>query len=131
MVGISIGAAVAGIIMVAMLVLLWRRRNKTRLSTTNNSEEASTEPNVQGASNKRVEIAGESVHEAEDRSEPNDDMNIRAELESDWTGWEASALLEVELSRNTADQTYYGARQESDLRNSIQQTLVDMNARRQ
>jgi hypothetical protein len=59
-----------------------------------------------------------------------DHSNVRAELESDWTGWEASALLEVELPREALDPQDGEIGQKNGQRDSILQTPIDMVARR-
>lgn len=62
----------------------------------------------------KPELPGEGIHremhgeaavvEAGGDSRPGEvGDTIRAELETDWTGWEAPALLEVELSRPRND----------------------------
>lgn len=57
-----------------------------------------------------------------------DASNGVAELETDWTGWEAPALLEVDLSRDASEAERLAANQppqQSLMRNSIQQTPVE------
>jgi hypothetical protein len=73
-----------------------------------------------------------SFHEASGLGRPleADHSSVRAELESDWTGWEAPALLEVELLREALDSQHGGTGQRNGQRDSIQQTPIDMVARR-
>jgi len=54
---------------------------------------------------------------------------VHVELESDWTGWEASAILEAQLSRPTPGilrTIEHRAGHRLSLRDSIQQTPTDM-----
>lgn len=120
-VGISIGAAIGGLLLIAILVLLWKRQQKTGRLNSHSSEEkaivpsesspATTSPgNVPPESRSRqTEIDGEVVHEVQEAREPHkpyevDHTDARAELDSNWRGWEAPALLEVDLARNAPGQ---------------------------
>lgn len=72
------------------------------------------------------------MREADGYSKPPemDNTNFRAELESDWMGWEAPALLEVELSRDMEGEREIQPEQRSMMRNSILRTPVEMVGRK-
>lgn len=114
-----------------MLFFFWRRRRRLRRPHSNDDDDDFRKAELPGSSKDQTEIAGESLHEAEEQCKPNeaDDRNVRAELESDWAGWEAPTLLEVGLTRTTSGQPNIGGddwNERAAARNSIQQTPVDM-----
>ena len=112
-VGISIGAVVAGILLIAIVILLWRRRHKAKQSGRYNSGEKAPLPEESRLGNripesrsKPGEIDGGGVHEVDvphRKLNEADNMNTRVELDSGWGGWEAPALLETEISRRPPD----------------------------
>lgn len=126
--GIGTGVAVVGLMIAAIVLFFSRRRNRKTQNDSEEKTDAFTKSELPGESKKQAEIAGENVYEAEQQQKPNeaDNRNTRAELEGDWTGWEAPALLEVELSREGPDTSLTPGNR---LRNSIQQTPVEMTAR--
>ena len=117
-----------GLMIAAIVLFFSRRRNRKTQNDSEEKTDAFTKSELPGKSKKQAEIAGENVYEAEQQQKPNeaDNRNTRAELEGDWTGWEAPALLEVELSREGPDTSLTPGNR---LRNSIQQTPVEMTAR--
>lgn len=119
-VGVSIGAAVAGLIIIGLIILVWKRKQKTDRSKSLNSEEKAIVPiDISSGSinpgsdetnrTKRTEIDGEVVHEVPGVREPQkpfeaDHTHTRAELDSGWRGWEAPAMVETDLARTTIGQ---------------------------
>lgn len=116
-VGVSIGAAVAGVIIMGLIILLWKRKQKTNRSKSLNSEEKAIVPSGNGPGKispasdgtirtRQAEIGGEVVHEIRGAWEPQkpfeaDHTHTRAELDTGWRGWEAPAMVETDLSRQT------------------------------
>lgn len=80
--------------------LLIRRRRRKR-SLHDASFDIGQKAELPGEGKVLPEMSHEgAVHEAHDSSKPPEAGNtVRAELETDWTGWEVPALLEVDLSR--------------------------------
>jgi hypothetical protein len=121
-VGISIGAAVAGLIIIGLIILLWKRKQKTNRSRSLNSEEKAIVPtgissgNVSDGCNdvngtRQAEIDGEIVHEVHGAREPQkpfeaDHTHTRAELDSGWRGWEAPAMVETSLVGTISGQAH-------------------------
>jgi hypothetical protein len=131
----GIAAAVAIIVaaVVAIVFLLYRRRERKQEISQLKVDNVYTKAELPGESKPHVELdeaAGYQEADGSGRPLEADNSNVRAELESDWTGWEAPALLEVELSREAPDLLREEVGQEDEQRNSIQQTPVDMIARR-
>ncbi|KAF3050207.1 hypothetical protein E8E11_008567 [Didymella keratinophila] len=137
-VGVSIGAAVAGLIIIGLIILLWKRKQKTNRSKSLNSEEKAIVPDgdsrgdVNPASDetnriRQAEIDGGVVHEVHGAREPQkpfeaDHTHTRAELDSGWRGWEAPAMVETDLSRQAVDEVdakLAGARQQNKLRRHV------------
>lgn len=110
-VGVSIGAAVAGLIIIGLIILLWKRKQKTNRSKSLNSEEKAIAPSGNGPGNispvsdgtsttNQAEMDGEVVHATGGAWEPQklfeaDHTHTRAELDSGWRGWEALAIVET------------------------------------
>lgn len=119
-VGVSVGAAVAGLIIIGLIILLWKRKQKTNSSESLNSVEkaivqsGNSSDNVSPASDgadrpRHAEIDGEVVYEVQGAREPQkpfeaDHTHTRAELDSGWRGWEAPAMKETDLSKQTLDE---------------------------
>jgi hypothetical protein len=98
-----IGAAVTIclIAIVATLVFLLRRRLKRRIAKHEEAEDLSTKAElpVEGKHNTELDGRG-ALHEADGLHKPAEAENSsRAELESDWAGWEAPVLADIDLSQ--------------------------------
>jgi hypothetical protein len=131
--GIASAAAIFAVIIVAVLLLLYRRRTRKQNTVQPTVDEPYMKAELPGESKPYLELDQETrFHEASGLGRPleADHSSVRAELESDWTGWEAPALLEVELSREALDSQHGGTGQKNGQRGSIQQTPIDMVARR-
>lgn len=113
--GISIGTIVVVALLIGISILFWRRQKKRKQIERRNSEEKAIvsierglqeRGQVKGSPQTRsypTEIDGERVHEVEVQSErfyEADHTNTRAELQSEWRGWEAPALSETEIFRS-------------------------------
>lgn len=122
-VGVSIGAAVAGLVIIGLIVLLWRRRQNPNRSRSDSGEEKAIIRNERGSGNassmspesesRHNEIDGDLVHEVQGAREPQkpyeaDHTHTRSELDSGWRGWEAPAQVEADLSRTTIEQAQCG-----------------------
>jgi hypothetical protein len=133
--GISTGSVLFVIVVVVICLILWRRRARKQETPQSPSQDLYTKPELPGDGVPHTEL--DETAALQEAGGPcklpeADGANIRAELEGDWTGWEAPALLEVGLSRNTLDLVPVaddGTRRRSGFRNSIQETPVDMVAR--
>jgi hypothetical protein len=131
-IGVASAAAILAVVMIATLLLLYQRRRKKQNSAQATNDEPYIKAELPGESKPYLELDQDtSFHEASGLGRPleADHSSVRAELESDWTGWEAPALLEVELSREALD-SQHGTGQMNGQRDSIQQTPIDMVARR-
>lgn len=102
----SIGVSVAISVLVVIAALFFLRRRRAKKIQVAKSAETSTDNNYAKAelpaeSKSHTELNNDtSLYEASGLHKPAEAGDtVRAELESDWTGWEAPALLEVELSR--------------------------------
>lgn len=95
-------AASAAMLFLVIGAFLWRRRKRRQLVAT-----------ISEGGIGKAELPGEGVHrelgqeyavyEKGTSDRPPEMANTeRAELETDWTGWEAPAVVEVELSRPTS-----------------------------
>lgn len=105
--------------MIGLIVLLWKKKQKTIRKNSLNSEEKAIVPGDDGSGNvsptthitnkpKQNEIDGEVVHEVQGVKKPQkpfeaDHTHTRAELDSGWRGWEAPAMVETDLSRQAVD----------------------------
>lgn len=134
-VGIAVGALTIPALIAVVFLLLWRRR-KRKLEATQSSQDPYRKAELPGEGIYYTEADGSvGLLEADGFHKPPeaDAANTRAELESDWTGWEAPVLLGADSVSNTPDsasETSGHVRRRSGSRNSIQQTPVDMIARR-
>jgi LPXTG-motif cell wall-anchored protein len=131
--GIASAAAILAVVIIATLLLLYRRRRKKQNTVHPTVDEPYMKAELPGESKPYSELdQNTSFYEASGLGRPfeADHSSVRAELESDWTGWEASALLEVDLSREALDSQPGGTGQKNGQRDSIQQTPIDMVARR-
>jgi hypothetical protein len=131
--GIASAIAIAAVIAIATLLLLHRQRARKRKTSQETLDNVYTKAELPGESKPYGELdEATAFQEADGFSKPPeaDNSNIRAELESDWTGWEASASLEIESPREAPDSLYEEAGRRTEQRNSIQQTPIDMVARR-
>jgi hypothetical protein len=128
--GIGIGVSAAAVVIAAAAFLFWRRRTKWRKIPR--EEKLDTQKaELPGQGKKHVELADEAgVHETEGGDKPKEvaEMRAPAELESDWTGWEAPALLEVELSRSAPDQARL---EDNDVGQDVEQNVEHENSRQQ
>jgi hypothetical protein len=134
-VGVSIGAAVAGLVIIGLIVLLWKRKQKTDRTKSLNSEEKAIVPSGNSPGDispgsddtdraRQAEIDGEVIHEAHGAREPQkpfevDHTHTRVELDSGWRGWEAPAMVETDLSMQAVDEAdtkVVRARQQNKLR---------------
>jgi hypothetical protein len=132
-IGVASAAAILAVVMIATLLLLYRRRRKKQNTVQPTVDEPYMKAELPGESKPYLELDQDtSFYEASGLGRPleADHSSVRAELESDWTGWEAPALLEVELSREALDPQHGGTGQRNGQRDSIQQTPIDMVARR-
>ncbi|KAJ8109693.1 hypothetical protein OPT61_g7276 [Boeremia exigua] len=130
--GIASAAAILAVAIIAILIFVYRRRAKKQNTVQPTADEPFMKAELPGGSKPRVELDQDNeFHEASGVGRPleADHSNVRAELESDWTGWEAPALLEVELSREPPNTRHRETEQNDRQRDSIQQTPVDMVAR--
>lgn len=102
--GIGVGAALAVILLVVLGLIFWRRRRSSKSTTTD----------VQDTTFEKAELPGEGVHreldgdgvkyESGGLSKPHEvGDNVRAELEGDWTGWEAPAMSGFRPDRMAGD----------------------------
>jgi hypothetical protein len=130
--GVASAAAIVAVFIIATLLLLYRRRRKKQNTVQPTVDEPYMKAELPGESKPYLELDQDtSFYEASGLGRPleADHSNVRAELESDWTGWEAPASLEVELSREALDPQPGGIGQRNGQRDSIQQTPIDMVAR--
>ncbi|XPS91069.1 hypothetical protein M3J09_000493 [Ascochyta lentis] len=131
-VGIVIAAIVLAVALVVSTLLFYRRKSKRHKTRQSEPQEVYFKAELPGDGKPHTELdETNAMREADGYSKPPeaDSSHAIVELESDWTGWEASALLEVELSRNmqgNADMRGRQPGQRSMMRNSILQTPIDM-----
>lgn len=131
--GIASAATIAVVVIFVMIFFLYKRRVKKQQAPQPTFGDGYTKAELPGESKPYVELdeaAGYQEADGYGRPLEADSSNIRAELESDWTGWEAPALLEVDSSREAPNLPREEVGQRNEERNSIQQTPVDMIARR-
>ena len=128
--GIGVGAAIVTLVAFGIMMLLLRRKRSEirRLMDANAGQILKAE--LPGAGKEFAEIGGEDVIEMGGQGRPHEAKGDikKAELESDWAGWEAPALVEVELSRAPPDPR--AANLVPVFRDSIQDKPVHMVARR-
>jgi hypothetical protein len=128
--GIGVGVGVCAIALI-LAILIFRRRRRSMKEAHPETDNAFVKAELPGVGLPRPEKDGtEGLQEADTVSKPPeaDASNVVAELETDWTGWEAPALLEIELSRDAADAERLASnqpQQRSMMRNNIQETPVE------
>lgn len=98
--GIGVGVAAAVVAVVALGLYVWRRRRAGHQPTP----EAFDKAELSGHGKEHPELMEsaalqEAGGEGTGRRTEADAAHAVAELDSDWTGWEAPALLEVDMSR--------------------------------
>jgi hypothetical protein len=98
----SIGAAVTvGMIAIfATIIFILRRKAKRRFAKNAETDESFIKAELPAESkhNTELDLQG-ALHEAGGLQKPAEAENSsRAELEGDWTGWEAPVLAEIDLS---------------------------------
>jgi cytoskeletal protein RodZ len=97
----SIGAAVSVcvIAMFATIIFILRRKAKRRAKNADTDESfTKAELPAESKHNTELDLQG-ALHEAGSLQKPAEAENSsRAELEGDWTGWEAPVLAEIDLS---------------------------------
>jgi hypothetical protein len=100
--GIASAAAITVIAVVDICLLLYRRRAKVQKTPPPVINNLYTKAELSGEPKPHVELDGTTgFHEAGSLGKvPEvDNLNTRAELESDWTGWEAPAPLQEEAGQ--------------------------------
>ena len=91
--GLGVGVAIGVLALVAAAVLFWRRRRNIASSRGEVTGLHYSRAELHGMGRTRAELGEEeAVYEANGVSRPPemDSMNVRAELESGWRGWEAT-----------------------------------------
>lgn len=99
--GIGVGAAAAGLIIVLALFIAVKRCRHPERSSLRKDTDIFTKPELPGESKTaHAEIFSGDVHEVDGQNKlvEAENSNVRAELESDWAGWEAPTAIETEPS---------------------------------
>lgn len=130
---IALGFVAAVAIVAVITLLFWRRRTKWS-KLPKYGDLGAHKVYLSGEGKRHAELPDEAcLHESEAQDKPKEDAEQRApaELDSDWTGWEAPALLDIDFLNLGREQTSVeGSTTIQGCRSSTQQMSVDVVARR-
>ncbi|KAK4498829.1 hypothetical protein PRZ48_009339 [Zasmidium cellare] len=99
--GIAVGAILGALAVLLLTIgIIWRRRRRSRTIPPDPIEK----PELPGEGIEHPQLASKTIYELPQQNKPHEAESRAApvEMEGEWAGWEAPALVEVDMSRPSA-----------------------------